>query len=384
MRNACLLLSALAVFACGGDSTGPAEEALEFGTLQVTLTRAADAALLLFSASVKVGSGQPIVIKDGETGTFPDLLTGTHSLEASDLTGSCTYHSPYPENVSITANQITQVDIVVTCDFDPEPRILFVWHREGWRYDLFSVKPDGSDLRQLTEGGGNLHPSWSPDGTRIAYARGTEIWIMNFDGTERRRLFPDYGLNPAWSPDGERVAYTGGPPSASTILIRRVGGSGEAQGTQSAPKSSWASWSHDGGTIAYCNDSDGLAVMDANGTGVVVLTNGGKCLSPSWSPDDLTLAFSYGGPRGDTPFQIWRIGADGSDLQKLTDMSSPCTGSEYLPDGSGIVFHCRQNSLPEGLEEALIMDTDGSNQRLFTPLPQDGAHQVRYWGGTDG
>src|SRR5713101_1532791 len=56
------------------------------------------------------------------------------------------------------------------------------------RFQIFSVKPDGSDKKQLTHQGSNVTPAWTPDGKRIIFASdrsGTrEIYLMNEDGSE--------------------------------------------------------------------------------------------------------------------------------------------------------------------------------------------------------
>lgn len=52
----------------------------------------------------------------------------------------------------------------------------------------------------------NSDPSWSPDGTRIAFTRHSEIWVMNADGTNQIKLL-DSGQCPRWSPDGTKIAF---------------------------------------------------------------------------------------------------------------------------------------------------------------------------------
>jgi dipeptidyl aminopeptidase/acylaminoacyl peptidase len=90
--------------------------------------------------------------------------------------------------------------------------------------DVWTIGADGTDLTRLTHSPGpDFDPSWSPDGTRIAFrserSGEPEIWVMNADGAEQRRLAA--GLSPAWSPDGSLIAFAGA--SGSLSLIRPDG-----------------------------------------------------------------------------------------------------------------------------------------------------------------
>ena len=94
------------------------------------------------------------------------------------------------------------------------------------------MDPDGRNRTRLTDpsspgvdASGDTSPAWSPDGREIAFAssgdavgedqRKVEIYVMNADGGEKRRLTQDdvYDATPAWSPDGRRLAFahTSGP-----------------------------------------------------------------------------------------------------------------------------------------------------------------------------
>jgi dipeptidyl aminopeptidase/acylaminoacyl peptidase len=69
--------------------------------------------------------------------------------------------------------------------------------------DVWIINADGTGLTRLTDSPAyEFDPSWSPDGTQIAYRsdRGdeSEIWVMNANGTGQRRLTA--GLSPAWFP----------------------------------------------------------------------------------------------------------------------------------------------------------------------------------------
>jgi dipeptidyl aminopeptidase/acylaminoacyl peptidase len=50
------------------------------------------------------------------------------------------------------------------------------------------------------------NPTWSPDGSQIAFDRAGVIWVMNSDGSDETSLGVG-GENPAWSPDGTRIAF---------------------------------------------------------------------------------------------------------------------------------------------------------------------------------
>src|SRR5918998_2768310 len=83
--------------------------------------------------------------------------------------------------------------------------------------DIYTINVDGTAERRLTNTLGlDGFPSWSPDGTRIAFSTDRdgggnwEIYVMDSDGTHQRRLThtPEKKESvPAWSPDGKNIAY---------------------------------------------------------------------------------------------------------------------------------------------------------------------------------
>lgn len=78
-------------------------------------------------------------------------------------------------------------------------------------WDIWSVNPDGSELRQITDTKINEHsPAVSPDGREIVYVD-TErsLWIINIDGSSRQEIPLPKSIyaQPAWAPDGNKIAF---------------------------------------------------------------------------------------------------------------------------------------------------------------------------------
>jgi Tol biopolymer transport system component len=82
---------------------------------------------------------------------------------------------------------------------------------DSWLWELFFMSPDGSNLHQMTNGGNNLAPSFSPDGEWVTFtsymdnyqdANGCEIYIMRVDGSQITRLtYNNYcDWQPRWGP----------------------------------------------------------------------------------------------------------------------------------------------------------------------------------------
>ena len=76
---------------------------------------------------------------------------------------------------------------------------------------IYTVNIDGSNPRQITKGNASSSsPRWSPDGRRMAYVTGGQIWTMESDGDDTKqvsRLSTGAG-NPVWSPDGRWIAFS--------------------------------------------------------------------------------------------------------------------------------------------------------------------------------
>jgi hypothetical protein len=189
--------------------------------------------------------------------------------------------------------------------------------------DIFTVRPDGTDVQRVTDtgSGANVDPTYSPDGTRIAYdSSNFGGQIVNFDGS-RLSSWPGACCDPRWSTDGKKIAAwdsTCDDPDClnvtNYIYIVNIDGTGTALEIQNAGA---LDWSPDGTKIVFQGFTNGnvgsdILVANPDGSAAVNLTNTPTSFDydPVWSPDGTKIAYSgsLGGPRG-----IVVMNADGTN-----------------------------------------------------------------------
>lgn len=108
----------------------------------------------------------------------------------------------------------------------------------GSKPGIFVVNGDGTRLRRLT-GGRDEDPAWSPDGRRIAFVRNIRIgwdrdepvlrsalFAVDSDGTRLVRLSPSgtHDENPTWSPDGRTIAFERGDRLGTDVWVMNPDG----------------------------------------------------------------------------------------------------------------------------------------------------------------
>ena len=225
--------------------------------------------------------------------------------------------------------------------------------------DIFSMNPDGSDVRRLTTNPElDRQPDWSPGGTQIAYTIhkpgervNFELSLMTANGDGHRRL--------TTSPDGEASSQGSWFPNGRGILFRRstrgraasiwqMGRLGENPLLRLQPPRPplYPSFSPDMTKIAFAaimtppQDVDrGVFVVDADGSGLTTLFDvpGAFDSAPAWSPDGKRIAFEsnadVGGANPERDMEVWTMNADGSGARQLTRNALHDEGPAWSPDG---------------------------------------------------
>ncbi len=268
--------------------------------------------------------------------------------------------------------------------FSPDgQRIAFRSSREGG--GIFVMGRTGEAVRRVTRTGFN--PSWSPDGTLLAYATErvglmplnwesvSELWVVPVEGGEARRLIAGDGVQPHWSPHGTRIVFQtrlGTTAQMDILSIPAVGGE-PTPVTQDAPTDWSPVWSPDGRFVYFVSDRGGsmnlwrIQVDEASGrprgAPEPVTTPAAFAAHPSVSADGRRIVFSSVIMRQNlqtAPFDPVKLAL--GEPSWLTTGSRQWSSPDPSPDGASVVFYSRD--LPEG--DIYVVRADGTSLRQVT------------------
>lgn len=185
--------------------------------------------------------------------------------------------------------------MVMGASFSPDGREIAVTRSSGQGdSEIVLVSPDGGVTARLTEGQTiNVSPSFSPNGSQIAFcsgrAGGPQIYVMGTGGGRPRRVTSrgSYNTQPVWSPKGDKIAYTGRVDGRFQIFVVGSDGGDATQITSSRGDNVDPTWSPDGRYIIFSSTRSGKAQLwfsDARGVRQrQLITSPGSDSSPAWS-----------------------------------------------------------------------------------------------------
>ncbi|HXX62975.1 MAG TPA: biopolymer transporter Tol, partial [Bacteroidota bacterium] len=236
---------------------------------------------------------------------------------------------------------------------------------------------DRCGLFDMPTGFANLYPTYSPDGTKLAYVSAKEadyfsqsgLFVINLISRKEKLIEPGVRTAPAWSPDGQTLFYakaTRDNPHWSyqfDIYSYSLATKKETRITHGRRALS-PTVSPDGTHIAYVVNSDGttnLAVANADGSGERVITpyqSGEQVYNPKWSPSGDRIIFDYSIKDGRS---IAEIRPDGGGLHFLVSGDEDSRTGTFSPGGLSMLY----SSDRTGIFNLYIYDfATGSSRQL--------------------
>jgi Tol biopolymer transport system component len=225
--------------------------------------------------------------------------------------------------------------------------IAFTAASENGNLDVYTMRPDGSELTNLTKNPAqDVNPFWSPDGRRIAFESDregfTHIFLMDTDGSnvlqltsgEAQHQFPN--ANP-WSPDGSRLLFTEWSPEGEKWTLSIIGVDGQNKTPLAQVPNTYInpSWSPDGQQVAFLADDpqnlggNRIYVVDADGHNRRDLTESlqaNEQLSTSmydWSADGRSIFFVSFLQKTDPSWTVYEARLDDNSLIEHVTTNAP-------------------------------------------------------------
>ncbi len=214
------------------------------------------------------------------------------------------------------------------------------------QYDIFTAKPDGTDIKRLTATDGyDAEATVSPNGKKIVFTSerdgDLDIYTMDIDGKNLKRLTTELGYDGGafFSPDSKKIVYRSSHPKTPAEAARYK----DLLSRHLVVPTTFEIW-----------------VMDADGSNKRKITNlGSGSFAPYFTPDGKRIIFCTNyfatDPRKRN-FDLALINIDGTGLERVTFNETFDGFPMFSPDGKKLVFASNRNAAKEGDTNVFIAD----------------------------
>lgn len=309
--------------------------------LLITASRIPNQNFRIWQVSAFSGEVEPLT-KDSDSYSALSLDKNGNRLVSTQVKEDFHIYLLNVENPTHPRN-LADGDLVA---FAPNGKIVFSSEMSG-NDEIWSVNPDGSEQRQLTNNPADDHkPIVSPDGNSIFFASNrtgeSHVWRMNADGSNQTQITQKTGGFPLFvSPDGEWLYYHHG---IDRTLWRISNKRGEENLVLDKRKMFW-SFSPDGSSVAFSEKQGNdrilatASTVDGQITKTFALPDRNlRLLNIAWMPDGKSIVYVL----ANTDYEsntLWRQSLDGKPPQKISDLGDEEVSQIAVsPDGKSFAI----------------------------------------------
>src|SRR5215213_2628642 len=256
------------------------------------------------------------------------------------------------------------------------------------RTQIYLVAVAGGEPKQLTSGTSSATtPRWSPDGARLAFVTGGQVWTMTPEGSDRKQLtnISTGASDPVWSPDGRMIAFASDvyPDCKDDACNRAREEEAEKNPVKAHVASNllyrhWTDWKGGKRTHVFVAPSEGGAARDLTpGDWDAPPFSLGDPTDYAFSPDSKELAFARNTDKieaASTNADIFVVPVSGGEPKRLTgDNKGADKTPRYSSDGRFLAYRSQETAGFES-ERWRLMLYDRQSNRTRELLPKYDAY----------